>query len=122
MQKPVILALNEPFYTSQISRKAVYYHVTLQNLAGPPKIQLGTLEGAQSTAFDKANLIGYILKYSIEPFPPNTLLTVITCHPNADAYRKGLTGKAADWAVTRQKGHRAVSQSAYMSIEAVLNL
>lgn len=83
MQKPVILDLNEPFYTSQISRKAVYYHVTLQILARPPKIQLETLEGVQSTAFDEANLISYILKHSIEPFPPNKLLTVITCHPNA---------------------------------------
>ena len=38
-----------------------------------------------------------------------------------DAYRKGLTGKAAAWAVKKQKGHRAVSQHAYMQLEAVLN-
>ncbi|OAX44084.1 hypothetical protein K503DRAFT_679515, partial [Rhizopogon vinicolor AM-OR11-026] len=34
------------------------------------------------------------------------------------AYRLGLTGKAAEWAV--QKQHRQVSQHAMMSIEAVL--
>jgi hypothetical protein len=38
-----------------------------------------------------------------------------------DAYRKGLTGKAAAWAVKKQKGHRSVSQQAYMHLEAVLN-
>jgi hypothetical protein len=38
-----------------------------------------------------------------------------------DAYRKGLTGKAAAWAVKKQKGHRAVSRRAYMQLEAVLN-
>jgi hypothetical protein len=37
------------------------------------------------------------------------------------AYRKGLTGSAAAWAVKKQKQHRQVSQQAMMSIEAVLN-
>jgi hypothetical protein len=37
------------------------------------------------------------------------------------AYRLGLTGKAAEWAVRRQKQHRQVSQRAMMAIEAVLN-
>jgi hypothetical protein len=37
------------------------------------------------------------------------------------AYRKGLTGKAAAWAVRKQKKHRTVSQAAMMSIDAVLN-
>ena len=37
------------------------------------------------------------------------------------AYRMGLTGKAAEWAVKKQKGHHQVSHSAMMSIEAVLN-
>ena len=37
------------------------------------------------------------------------------------AYRTGLTGKAAESAVKKQKGHRQVSRSAMMSIEAVLN-
>ena len=37
------------------------------------------------------------------------------------AYRMGLTGKAAEWAVKKQKGHRQVSHSAMMSIEAVLD-
>ena len=37
------------------------------------------------------------------------------------AYRLGLTGKAAEWAVRKQKQHRQVSQSAMMSIEAVLD-
>jgi hypothetical protein len=36
------------------------------------------------------------------------------------AYRLGLTGKAAEWAVRKQKQHRAVSQRAMMAIEAVL--
>jgi hypothetical protein len=38
-----------------------------------------------------------------------------------DAYRKGLTGKAAVWAVKKQRGHCSVSQQAYMMIEAILN-
>ncbi|ESK81211.1 hypothetical protein Moror_2257 [Moniliophthora roreri MCA 2997] len=38
-----------------------------------------------------------------------------------DAYQKGLTGKAAAWAVKKQCGHRMVSVSAYMALEAVLN-
>ncbi|OCH93510.1 hypothetical protein OBBRIDRAFT_307957 [Obba rivulosa] len=40
-----------------------------------------------------------------------------------DAYRQGLTGKAAAqaWAVHKQKQHRQVSRSAMMALEAVLN-
>uniref|UniRef100_A0A0W0FNV9 Tc1-like transposase DDE domain-containing protein n=1 Tax=Moniliophthora roreri TaxID=221103 RepID=A0A0W0FNV9_MONRR len=38
-----------------------------------------------------------------------------------DAYWKGLTGKAAAWAVKKQRGHCTVSASAYMALEAVLN-
>jgi len=38
-----------------------------------------------------------------------------------DAYRQGLTGKAAEWAVWKQKLHWRVRQGAMMSIEAVLN-
>lgn len=38
-----------------------------------------------------------------------------------DAYRKGLTGKAAEWAVRKQKSHRKVGQQAMLSIDAVLN-
>ncbi|KAE9392941.1 hypothetical protein BT96DRAFT_967294 [Gymnopus androsaceus JB14] len=37
------------------------------------------------------------------------------------AYRIGLKGKAAEWAVRKQKGHRAVSASAMMQLEAVLD-
>jgi len=37
------------------------------------------------------------------------------------AYRMGLTGKAAEWAVRKQKQHRQVSRAAMMSIDAVLN-
>ena len=37
------------------------------------------------------------------------------------AYRMGLTGKAAEWAVKKQKGHCQVSCSTMMSIEAVLD-
>jgi hypothetical protein len=37
------------------------------------------------------------------------------------AYQLGLTGKAAAWAVRKQKQHRQVSQAAMMSIDAVLN-
>jgi hypothetical protein len=36
------------------------------------------------------------------------------------AYRLGLKGKAAAWAVRKQKGHRTCSQSAMMHLEAVL--
>jgi hypothetical protein len=38
-----------------------------------------------------------------------------------DTYRKGLTGKAAEWAVRQQRSHRRVGQGAMMSLEAVLN-
>ena len=38
-----------------------------------------------------------------------------------NAYQKGLTGKAAAWAVRKHKQHRAVSQLAMMALEAVLN-
>lgn len=37
------------------------------------------------------------------------------------AYRKGLTGEAAAWAVRKQWQHRQVSNCAMMSIDAVLN-
>ena len=37
------------------------------------------------------------------------------------AYRRGLTGKAAAWAVRKHRQHRQVSECAMMSIEAVLN-
>lgn len=37
------------------------------------------------------------------------------------AYRKGLTGNAAAWAIQKQSKHRVVSERAMMSIEAVLN-
>jgi hypothetical protein len=36
------------------------------------------------------------------------------------AYRRGLTGQAASWAVRQFKQHRAVSQRAMMHIDAVL--
>ncbi|TFK91730.1 hypothetical protein K466DRAFT_482133 [Polyporus arcularius HHB13444] len=38
-----------------------------------------------------------------------------------DAYRQGLTGKAAEWAVRKQKSHRQVSRTAMMHLDAVLN-
>jgi hypothetical protein len=38
-----------------------------------------------------------------------------------DAYQQGLTEKAAEWAVWKQKAHRRVGQGAIMSIEAILN-
>ena len=38
------------------------------------------------------------------------------------AYQKGLTGKAAAWAVRKQRQHHQVSNQAIMSIDAVLNL
>jgi hypothetical protein len=37
-----------------------------------------------------------------------------------DAYRKGLTGDAADWAVRKQKGHRSVSETAMQALEQLL--
>ncbi|KAF8588139.1 hypothetical protein K439DRAFT_1658713 [Ramaria rubella] len=37
------------------------------------------------------------------------------------AYRIGLTGKAAAWAVRKQKGHRTVSQAAMMHLDAILS-
>ena len=37
------------------------------------------------------------------------------------AYHLGLTGKAAEWVVQKQKQQQQVSQSAIMAIEAVIN-
>ena len=37
------------------------------------------------------------------------------------AYHMGLTGEAAQWAVRKQKGHRSVSRTAMMHLDAVLN-
>ncbi|KXN88383.1 hypothetical protein AN958_07392, partial [Leucoagaricus sp. SymC.cos] len=37
------------------------------------------------------------------------------------AYHQGLTGKAAEWAVHKQKGHWAVSHSAMMHIKAIVS-
>ena len=37
-----------------------------------------------------------------------------------EAYRKGLTGKAAEWAVRKQKSHRRVGQHTMMSVDAML--
>ena len=37
------------------------------------------------------------------------------------AYRMGLTGNAAQWVVRKQKGHRSVSKTAMMHLDAVLN-
>jgi hypothetical protein len=38
-----------------------------------------------------------------------------------DAYRKGLTGDAAAWAVKQQKGHQKVSQRVMMQIASIVN-
>lgn len=36
------------------------------------------------------------------------------------AYRLGLTGKAADWAVRKQRSHRSVSEGAMAALESVV--
>jgi len=38
-----------------------------------------------------------------------------------DAYRVPLSGKAAAWAVRKQKGHRTISQGAMMHLDAIVN-
>ena len=38
-----------------------------------------------------------------------------------DAYQRGLTGKAAKWAVHQEKSHRRAGKHAMMSVDAVLN-
>jgi len=38
-----------------------------------------------------------------------------------DAYRVPLSGKAAAWAVRKQKGHRTISQSAMMHLDAIVH-
>ena len=37
------------------------------------------------------------------------------------AYRKGLTGVAAAWAVRKQKQHRAINQRVMMAIDVLMN-
>jgi hypothetical protein len=39
-----------------------------------------------------------------------------------DAYRHGLKGKAAEWAVRKQKGHRCTSETAMLALESVENI
>lgn len=38
-----------------------------------------------------------------------------------DAYQQGLTGKAAEWAVRKFKGHRTISNRALLLIESILS-
>ena len=38
------------------------------------------------------------------------------------AYRVGLTGKAAEWAVYKQKSHQRVGPQAMMSVAALVNV
>jgi len=37
------------------------------------------------------------------------------------AYRKGLTGAAAAWAVRKQKQHRVINQTVMMAINVLMN-
>ena len=37
------------------------------------------------------------------------------------AYRAGLTGKAAEWAVHKQKSHQRVGPEAMMLVDAIVN-
>ena len=37
------------------------------------------------------------------------------------AYRKGLTGATAAWAVRKQKQHRAINQRVMMAIDVLMN-
>ncbi|ETW78263.1 hypothetical protein HETIRDRAFT_55506, partial [Heterobasidion irregulare TC 32-1] len=55
----------------------------------------------------------------------NCPVEVICCFFNRswhfiDIYCRGFTRKAVEWAICKQKSHCTVSQSAIMSIEAVL--
>jgi hypothetical protein len=36
------------------------------------------------------------------------------------AYRHGLTGKAADWAVRQQRAHRTITEKGMQALEAVV--
>lgn len=38
-----------------------------------------------------------------------------------DAYWQGLTGKAAEWAVQKQRSHHRVGPQVMMSVGAILN-
>jgi hypothetical protein len=38
-----------------------------------------------------------------------------------DAYQRELTGKAAEWAVQKQKSHRRARKCAMMFVDAILN-
>jgi hypothetical protein len=38
-----------------------------------------------------------------------------------DAYRKGVTGRAAEWAVQEQKSHRKISNRVMLSLDAIMN-
>ena len=58
----------------------------------------------------------------LDTFPAEVIHRFINCSWQfMSAYRMGLTGKAAEWAVKKQKGHCQVSCSAMMYIEAIFN-
>jgi hypothetical protein len=54
--------------------------------------------------------------------PVDTIRRFINCSfLFMSAYRKGLTGKAAVWAVKKQPSHHTISKSARIAIESLLN-
>jgi hypothetical protein len=73
-----------------------------------PKTTFEEAKRAASKALDLCNVIT-ICKFINQSF----------CFMSA--YQKGLTGKAAEWAVKKQLSHRTVSKSACINIESLLN-
>jgi hypothetical protein len=66
------------------------------------------------------------VKEAAQRFLEECLKEVIQCFINRlwrfmSAYRKGLMGAAAPWAVHKQKQHRAINQMVMMAIDVWMN-
>ncbi|KIK05439.1 hypothetical protein K443DRAFT_91438, partial [Laccaria amethystina LaAM-08-1] len=58
---------------------------------------------------------------SLNMCPVEVIRRFINCSQRwMSAYHMGLTGKAAQWAVHKQKGHRSASRAAMMHLDTVV--
>jgi len=71
---------------------------------------------------DRLDAAKKIARESLDACPVEVVWRFFNCSWRfMDAYQQGLTGKAAEWAIRKQKSHRRVGQRAMMAIKAVLN-
>ncbi|KIJ31504.1 hypothetical protein M422DRAFT_185786, partial [Sphaerobolus stellatus SS14] len=74
----------------------------------------------QKTTFEQAKAA--IIQY-LDACPMDVIHRFINCSWRfTPAYQGGLTGKAAAWAIRKLKGHHTISNAAFISIEALVQL